>query len=146
VGYILTDKGKILFTEDAPIIAFAETDNYTAITTHPVQRAKVVEKRLPPPRGLAPRPTSTELADQAARPETGVGGEVSDARAFIGSAVDYTLVVMLVFVIVVGLLAVMYAVRHLDMRFRRRWGRQEAVAALADTSWAKITVATNIDK
>jgi len=75
VGYILTDRGKILFTEDAPAVAFAETDYYTAITIYPVERAKVVEKRLPPPRGLAPRPTSTELADQAARPETGIGGE-----------------------------------------------------------------------
>jgi len=120
VGHILTDKGKILFTEDAPIIAFAETDNYTAITELPVQRAKVVEKRLPPPRGLAPRPTSTELVDQAARPETGVDEETSYARASIGSAVDYTLIVMLVFVIVVGLLVVMYAVRHLNARFRQR--------------------------
>jgi len=120
VGYITTDKGKILFTEDAPAVAFAETDNYTAITKHPVQRASVVEKRLPPPRGLAPRPTSIDLGNQAARPETGIGEEVSDARVFIGSAVDYTLIVMLVFVIVVGLLVVMYAVRHLDARFRRR--------------------------
>jgi len=75
VGYILTDKGRIIFTEDAPAIAFAETDNYTKITKHPVQKAKVVEKRLPPPRGLAPRPTSSELVDQAAKPETGVGEE-----------------------------------------------------------------------
>jgi len=88
VGYIATDKGKILFTEDPPAIAFAETDNYTKITAHPVQKAKVVEKRLPPPRGLAPRPTSSELGNQATRPETGVDEEPSDARASIGSAVE----------------------------------------------------------
>jgi len=75
VGYIATDKGRIIFTEDAPAIAFADTDNYTKITKHPVQKAKVVEKRLPPPRGLAPRPTPSKPDNQAARPETGVGEE-----------------------------------------------------------------------
>jgi len=75
VGYIATDKGRIIFADEPPAIAFAETDNYTAITKHPVQKAKVVEKRLPPPRGLAPRPTSSELGNQAAKPETDVGGE-----------------------------------------------------------------------
>jgi len=72
VGYIATDKGRIIFADEPPAIAFADTDNYTAITKHPAQKAKVVEKRLPPPRGLAPRPTPNNKTDM---PKTGVGEE-----------------------------------------------------------------------